>query len=411
MSGSSGKKDDSTSSSTGRGQDRFDIGQDTFVAKVQVNESPRKGIFTVMGGEDAGMVLSIPATNVVTLGRSPDCLIRFDDGNLSRLHAHVMRVGGEYIFSDARSKNGSYINDARVEEALVLRDGDRVQLGSTVRLRFALVDDAEEKALRDMFQARQRGGLLAAFERADQRGDLMEDLLQARDFQQRTLPQPPKINGVDVELIYRPLDLVGGDLYQITSLKNESILRVFIADATGHGVKASLTTMLITSEYEFVKRDHDNPAAVLAALNQRIATNFTHLSVHFTALCADFDLRQGVLRVATAAHPAPVLVRTSQTLELDTGGPFIGLMPDVEYPEWLYTLERGDHVVLYTDGAVEAFNREGEPFGEERLVEALRAAHAAHRPLGAAVASTLEQFTGGQPLADDLTLVSVGWHP
>ncbi|RYE94519.1 MAG: FHA domain-containing protein [Myxococcales bacterium] len=408
MSENSGKKDDSTSS-TARNRDRFDLGQETFVAKVKVNETPRKGIFTVMGGDDAGMVLAIPATNVVTMGRSPDCLIRFDDGNLSRLHAHVMRVGGEYIFSDARSKNGSYINDAKVEEAVVLRDGDRVQLGSSVRLRFALVDDAEEKALRDMFQARQRGGLLAAFEKADQRGDLMEDLLQAREFQQRTLPQPPKVRGVDVELLYRPLDLVGGDIYQFTLLRDESLLRVFVADATGHGVKASLTTVLITSEYESVKRDHDNPAAVLAALNQRISTNFTHLSVHFTAVCADLDLSQGTLRVASAAHPAPILVRDGVATELDNGGAFIGLMPDVEYPEWTYPLRRGDHVVLYTDGAVEAFNPSGEPFGEERLVEALRCGRAANRPLGAFVAMVLEQFTLGQPLADDLTLVSVGW--
>ena len=180
MSGNSGKHDDSTSSTAKNLAAAFDAGQETFVAKVQVRETPRKGIFTVMGGDEAGQVLSIPNQNVVTLGRSPECHIRFDDGNLSRLHAHLMRVGGEYIFSDARSKNGSYVNDNRIEEALVLRDGDRVQLGSSVRLRFALVDDAEEKALRDLYQARRRGGLLAAFERADQREDLMEDLLQAR---------------------------------------------------------------------------------------------------------------------------------------------------------------------------------------------------------------------------------------
>lgn len=407
MSEKSGKNDDSTSSTARNLAARFDAGQETFVAKVKVGEVPRKGIFTVMGGEEAGMVLSIPNTNVVTLGRSPDCVIRFDDGNLSRLHAHVMRVGGEYIFSDARSKNGSYINDNKVEEATVLRDGDRVQLGSSVRLRFALVDDAEEKALRDMFQARRRGGLLAAFERADQREDLMEDLLQAREFQQRTLTQPPKIAGVDIEVLYRPLDLVGGDIYQVTAMPND-ILRVFVADATGHGVKASLTTVLITSEYEFVKREHDGPARVLAALNHRIATNFTHLSVHFTALCADFDLRRNTLRLASAAHPAPCLVRGDTASELDTGGPFVGLMPDVEYPEWSYNLKRGDYVALYTDGAVEAFNSAGESFGEERLLEALRCARPAGKPLGAFLAMVLEQFTNGQPLTDDLTLVSIG---
>jgi sigma-B regulation protein RsbU (phosphoserine phosphatase) len=408
MSGNSGKHDDSTSSTAKNLAAAFDAGQETFVAKVQVRETPRKGIFTVMGGDEAGQVLSIPNQNVVTLGRSPECHIRFDDGNLSRLHAHLMRVGGEYIFSDARSKNGSYVNDNRIEEALVLRDGDRVQLGSSVRLRFALVDDAEEKALRDLYHARRRGGLLAAFERADQREDLMEDLLQAREFQQRILTSPPDVPGISTEILYRPLDLVGGDLYQVFTLP-DGVLRVFVADATGHGVKASLTTVLISSEYELVKREGD-PAQVLAALNQRIASNFTHLSVHFSAICADFDFQKGSLRFSSAAHPAPCLVRGETAEELETGGPFIGLMPDVQFPEWTHTLQRGDRVALYTDGAVEAFNAAGDPFGEERLLEAFRCAVPANKPLGVFLTMVLEQFLGGLPLSDDLTLVSVGWN-
>jgi sigma-B regulation protein RsbU (phosphoserine phosphatase) len=408
MSGNSGKHDDSTSSTAKNLSAGFDAGQETFVAKVQVRDTPRKGIFTVMGGEEAGLVLAIPNQNVVTLGRSPECNIRFDDGNLSRLHAHLMRVGGEYIFSDARSKNGSYVNDARIEEAVVLRDGDRVQLGSSVRLRFALVDDAEEKALRDLYHARRRGGLLAAFERADQREDLMEDLLQAREFQQRILTPPPQIPGVATEVLYRPLDLVGGDLYQVFALP-DGTLRVFVADATGHGVKASLTTVLISSEYELVRREAGGPAQVLAALNQRIATNFTHLSVHFTAICADFDFKKGLLRFSSAAHPAPCLVRGESARELETGGPFIGLMADVEFPEWTHQLLRGDHVALYTDGAIEAFNAASEPFGEERLLEAFRCAVAAQKPLGVFLVMVLEQFLNGLPLSDDLTFVDIGW--
>jgi serine phosphatase RsbU (regulator of sigma subunit) len=397
------------SPSAGPEMTRHDPSQETFVAKVRVGEVPRQGVFTVTGGEDAGRVLTIPVANVVTLGRAPDSSIRFDDGNLSRLHAHIMRIAGDYVFSDAKSKNGSYVNDVRVTEAVALRDGDRVRLGSEVRLRFALVDEAEERALRDMYLARKRGSLVAAFERLDPRDDgLLEDLLQAREFQTRTLAQPPNIPGVDIEVHYRPVDMVGGDLYQVSSLGDDG-LRVFVADATGHGVKASLTTVLIMSEYEFVKNDPRGPAAVLEALNQRLATTFGHLSVQFTAALLDFDLRAGVLRHASAAHPAPVLMRDGALSELEDGGTFMGLVPDVSFPEWTVPIRRGDAVVTFTDGATESFSLDGSPFGDARLHEVLVAASAANAPLGASVMDAVVTFSGQPTLSDDLTIVSVRW--
>jgi diguanylate cyclase (GGDEF)-like protein len=95
----------------------------------------------------------------LTLGRSEECDARIDDQGLSRIHAQIVRVVGNWMFTDKGSTNGSAINDQRVETPVRLADGDRIRLGATTTLRFALVDEAEEHALRSVYEATTRDPL------------------------------------------------------------------------------------------------------------------------------------------------------------------------------------------------------------------------------------------------------------
>jgi diguanylate cyclase (GGDEF)-like protein len=119
----------------------------------------------VTSGLDAGRVLPIPAGDIVTLGRAAECTFSFDDASLSRGHARVMRVGSEYVLRDDGSRNGTFVNNQRLSKATTLRDGDRVQLGSNTMLRFTLVDEAEEAALRKVYEAAILDGLTGVFNR------------------------------------------------------------------------------------------------------------------------------------------------------------------------------------------------------------------------------------------------------
>ena len=237
---------------------------------------------------------------------------------------------------------------------------------------------------------------------------MREDLVQAREFQQSILPAPQQLPGVDMEVIYRPLDLVGGDIYDIMSV-GEGPIRIFLADATGHGVQASLTTMFIMGEYDRVKHSGLSPSGALRAMNDEIARSYGRLAMHFTALCLDLDRREGTITYAGAAAPHPCLVREGEVRELESGGSFVGLMPDVTFPEWRVALKPGDTVCLFTDGLFEPWNQDGLQFGEERLHQALGAAREARRPLGASAYAELERFMGGRPLADDVTFLGVRW--
>ncbi len=137
----------------------------TQIVDAEPRATRRKGVFTVSGGLDAGRVLALPREDVISLGRASECTYPFDDVSLSREHAQIMCVGPDYIFKDAGSTNGSFINDERVTKVVKLGDGDRVRLGSTITLRFALVDAEEEEALIGVYEAAVRDGLTGMFNR------------------------------------------------------------------------------------------------------------------------------------------------------------------------------------------------------------------------------------------------------
>jgi diguanylate cyclase (GGDEF)-like protein len=137
----------------------------THIVDAEPRATRRKGVFTVSGGLDAGRVLALPREDVISLGRASECTYPFDDVSLSREHAQIMCVGPDYIFKDAGSTNGSFINDERVTKVVKLGDGDRVRLGSTITLRFALVDAEEEEALVGVYEAAVRDGLTGMFNR------------------------------------------------------------------------------------------------------------------------------------------------------------------------------------------------------------------------------------------------------
>jgi DNA-binding NtrC family response regulator len=89
----------------------------------------------------------------VTFGRSDDCTVVLADAGISRVHAEIATVDGEYVVRDRRSTNGTFVNNERVEFATALAHGDGVQFGTDTRMRFTLVDEAEEKDLVRTYEA------------------------------------------------------------------------------------------------------------------------------------------------------------------------------------------------------------------------------------------------------------------
>lgn len=107
----------------------------------------RQGVLMLTGGEHAGRVISLAASKPITLGRSDECSVMLPDPALSRVHAEFIHIGNDYVVRDLNSRNGTFVNDARVEGVHRLSNGDRIRLGSSTSIRFSLLNTDEVATL------------------------------------------------------------------------------------------------------------------------------------------------------------------------------------------------------------------------------------------------------------------------
>jgi serine phosphatase RsbU (regulator of sigma subunit) len=249
---------------------------------------------------------------------------------------------------------------------------------------------------------------------------LHSDLMQARSFQRAMLTEVPGNESVQFTTLYQPTELIGGDIYDIAEMPWGGF-RILLADTTGHGVQASLRTMVIKTEYDRLKATCRRPSELLGALNRALA-KFPEGSVSCSGCCIDIHgMEAGRSRVvyANAAHPE-VLHRSSAA---DTMGGlylpsmYLGILEDCEYSDLESEMLPGDWLLLYSDGAIEEVNADGVMFGEERLREAFRDATSRTSGTEAALAvrRAITRFTGRDEesalTADDMMLLLVELRP
>jgi two-component system cell cycle response regulator len=132
--------------------------EDTITDRLLVEpEQPvlDKGALTLLTGSSAGKIYELTEGNTI-LGRGKDATFKLGDNGVSRQHARIIRwVGLAFVVEDLGSANGTYINGRRVVRAPI-RSGDRLQLGSSCMLRFALTDQAESSLQTKLYEGAAR---------------------------------------------------------------------------------------------------------------------------------------------------------------------------------------------------------------------------------------------------------------
>jgi serine phosphatase RsbU (regulator of sigma subunit) len=237
-----------------------------------------------------------------------------------------------------------------------------------------------------------------------------QELRIARDIQQGLLPRElPELTGWSIRTHYQPARVVGGDLYDVLPLR-DGRLALIVGDVSGEGVPAALlmaTTRAVLRS--IVAQDVSAPGDVLARANEVLVTDMPgHLFV--TCLFAVLDPRSGMLRYANAGH-VPPLRRQSLGRGVDqlrARGMPLGLMPGSIYEEHEVTVNGGETVLFYSDGLLEAHDRNRRMFDTAGLEAVTSEAPADGDLLIHRILEALSEFTGPDwEQEDDLTLVTL----
>jgi serine phosphatase RsbU (regulator of sigma subunit) len=241
-------------------------------------------------------------------------------------------------------------------------------------------------------------------------GQIQADLTMAKRIQKRIMPDDfENMDGVDLSVDYYPMADIGGDIYDIFMLR-PGYIRVFLADAIGHGIQAALITMIIKGEYEKVKTIEDTQE-LLQWLNKSFFDLYITLNAFFSCILIDIDIENMKLRYSSAGHPDQIHLADGSIDILKHTGKLIGIKRDAEYEFFEKDIRSNDKILLYTDGLFEQFNERDEGFTEMNIIDLVEKNKT--RPvqdLNAVIIGKLKDFMGGKDeisVRDDITLIGI----
>ena len=230
--------------------------------------------------------------------------------------------------------------------------------------------------------------------------------IQARFFPQQT----PNLEGYEVAGCSIPAKDVGGDYYDFIPNPEPYQHGFVVADVTGKGVPASL--LMATMRATLRANIQNNPNDIVQALRQVNGDIYRDSPVDkfITSIYCNLDYESHELSYVNSGHNPPYIVRANDNRieELDQGGVMLGIMEEIDLPKATLSIDKGDILMLFSDGVTEATNPSGELFSEERFEQWLLD----HIQLSAeemkdALLKTLRDYADGSPQSDDITFIIV----
>lgn len=326
----------------------------------------------------------------------------------SDIHTSTRRLGVRSIscvplrcmpFRDS----GGYSGIAMIETIGVLYVDSANIGGGMTQARIDALDTLASEAAMAIYNAR-------LYKESREKQKLEEDLAIAREIQQALLPPADKaLPFVAASSFNLPCREVGGDYFDYFELEGGR-LGFALGDVAGKGMPAAILASMLQGIF-CAQTLLDLPLPnMIANINCSLAKRGT--GSRFVTFFFGILDPEGCCRYTNAGHNPPIIIRTDGSMqELTEGGMVLGLFPHAEYQSGTVRLGPGDHLVLFTDGVLEARNSAGEEFGDARIRRLLQEnARSTAAGLLRNLKDQLAAFSANTPQHDDITMMVLGYR-
>lgn len=251
------------------------------------------------------------------------------------------------------------------------------------------------------------------YERVRQQEQRLEsDLELAREVQVRLLPQCcPVLGTAQLAAKFIPARQIGGDLFDFLRYARKTdqtgAVGIAIGDVSGKGAPAALYAALASGYLRSHAVGQLGPSDMLARINASLSDR--HIEGQFVCISyAVWDEKTRVLRIANSGLPRPIYCHNGRLERVEATGLPLGLFPTAEYDEVTYRAHPGDMFVFFSDGIIDATNRNGGMFGRARVEKVVAAnCDKTADDLVTALFNAVAEFSAGEDPYDDQTVVAL----
>ena len=245
------------------------------------------------------------------------------------------------------------------------------------------------------------------------RETLERDLRLAKEVQESFLPADlPRREGFCFGALNQPALEIGGDFYNFFNLPGKR-LGIVLGDVSGKGISASLFMARLSADLQYYTLLYPDPSDLLFQLNNVLCERAKRgMFVTLIYMLLDPETRR--LKIANAGHMSPILSDHDGAEPMDTEaekGPPLGIIPEVKFSQKSVDLEPDSSITLYTDGVIEAKDKNGDLFGLDRLVSVLKKQPNEPDKMIRRITAAVDGFNTAGSRGDDLTLLVMSTDP
>ena len=247
----------------------------------------------------------------------------------------------------------------------------------------------------------------------DQLSTFQYELSTAARIQQKILkrdfPAYPERKDFDIFASMVAAREVGGDLYDFFFIDEER-LAFLVGDVSGKGIPAAIYMAVCRTMIRAVASQVGDPAECLRRVNAMLIPE-SDLTTFVTVFYGVYNTRTGDIRYCNGGHNLPYVLRKDHTVEelQNTDGLLLGKIPQIEFDSARIKLEKGDKLVVFTDGVTEAMNPVGDMYEEPRLEQFLSHSESTScEQLTNELFDDVLKFADGADQSDDITVLVLG---